>query len=164
MPASIRMRRFAALPFILAMMLSTFLVADVTTAPEASALTRTQKISNGLGIAKNQIGDPYRYGAAGPSAFDCSGLLYFSFRRAGFSTFPRTSDAQARFARRIKKSNLRPGDLVFFHNGGDVYHTAIFVGRKDGAPLILHSPRSGERVKYAKPWTSSWFATTLRPA
>ncbi len=160
MPASIRMRRLVALPLIvLGLLAGTF----VTATPEASALTRAQMVSNGLKIAKNQVGDPYRYGAAGPSSFDCSGLTYYSFRKAGFSRLPRTTDAQARFARHIRRSNLRPGDLVFFHNGGDVYHVAIFVGRKDGRVIILHSPRSGERVKYASPWTSSWFAGTLRP-
>jgi cell wall-associated NlpC family hydrolase len=162
MPASIRMRRAVVLPFaVLGMLFATF----VTTAPEAQALTRTQMVSNSLAIAKHQIGDPYRYGAAGPGAFDCSGLLYYSARRAGFSQFPRTSDAQYRFVRHIRKSNLRPGDFVFFHNSGDVYHAAIFVGRnKSGVPIILHAPRTGERVKYASPWTTSWFAGTLRPA
>jgi cell wall-associated NlpC family hydrolase len=161
MPASIRMRRFVALPLIvLGLLAGSF----VTATPEAQALTRSQMVGNGLKVAKNQIGDPYRYGAAGPYAFDCSGLLYYSFRKAGFSHFPRTSDAQAGFVRHIRKANLRPGDFVFFHNSGDVYHAAIFVGWKNGHRVILHSPRSGERVKYARPWTSSWFAGTLRPA
>lgn len=162
MPASIRMRRFAALTLLVPTMLLSLVLTSVSFAPEASALTRSQKISNGLSIAKRQVGDPYRYGAAGPGAFDCSGLLYYSFRKAGFSNFPRTSGAQARFVRHIRKVNLRPGDFVFFHNNGDVYHTAIFAGRKDGRVVILHSPRSGERVKYSRPWTSSWFGGTLR--
>lgn len=159
MPASIRMRRLVALPLIvLGLLAGSF----VTATPEASAATRAQKISTGLKIAKNQVGDPYRYGATGPGAFDCSGLTYYSFRKAGFSGFPRTSDAQAGFTRHIRRSNMRPGDFLFFHSGGDVYHVAIFVGWKDGRRVILHSPRSGERVKYARPWSSSWFAGTLR--
>ena len=162
MPASLRMRRLAALILLVPTMLLSLLLTSVSLAPEASALTRSQMISNGLSVARNQIGDPYRYGAAGPNAFDCSGLLYFSFRRAGFSHFPRSSDAQARFVRHIRRANLRPGDFVFFHNGGDVYHAAIFAGRRDGHAVILHSPRSGERVKLARPWTSSWFGGTLR--
>lgn len=113
-------------------------------------------------IALNQIGDPYRYGAAGPNAFDCSGLLYFSFRKAGFSNMPRTSSSQAAFAHRIRKSALRRGDLMFFTSGGKVYHAAIFLGRRDGHIVMLHSPHSGSHVRRSRPWTSSWFAATLR--
>ena len=162
MPAIVRMPRNwhrAVLPLLaLALLLSLF----VATAPEAHALTRAKQISNGLAVARNQVGDPYAYGAAGPDRFDCSGLLYFSYRKAGFSNFPRTSDAQARFVRRVSRSNLRPGDFVFFHNGGDVYHAAIFAGRKDGHVVILHSPNSGGRVSYTRPWSDSWFGGTLR--
>jgi len=159
MPAIVRMRTALLLPLlVLAILFSLFVAA----APEAHAITRAKQISNGLTIAKRQLGDPYAYGAAGPDRFDCSGLLYFSYRRAGFSNFPRSSDAQARFVRRVKRSNLRPGDFVFFHSGGDVYHAAIFAGRKDGRVLILHSPNSGGRVSYTRPWNDSWFGGTLR--
>lgn len=128
---------------------------------DAHAATRAKKISNATGIALNQKGDPYRYGAAGPSAFDCSGLIYYSFRKAGVSV-PRTSGAQAGAVRRVAKSNLKRGDLMFFHNGGRVYHAAIFLGRSKGKVRMLHSPRSGSRVHVTSPWTSSWFGGTLR--
>ena len=159
MPAIVRARTFVVLPLLaFALLISLF----VATTPEAEALTPARKVSRGLAIAKNQIGDPYAYGAAGPDRFDCSGLLYFSYRRAGFDNFPRTSDAQARFVRHVKRSNLRPGDFVFFTSGGDVYHAAIFAGRKDGHVVILHSPNSGGRVSYTRPWNDSWFGGTLR--
>ena len=159
MPASKRLRSVVVLPLmVLGLLFATFSTAT----PEAQALTRAQKISNGLSVARNQIGDPYRYGAAGPNAFDCSGLLYFSFRRAGFTSFPRTSDAQYRFVRHIAKSNLRPGDFVFFHRGGDVYLTTVIAGPNYGLVEFIHAPRSGERVKYGSPWTTSWYAGTLR--
>jgi cell wall-associated NlpC family hydrolase len=128
---------------------------------DAHAATRAKKIANATTIAVNQKGDPYRYGAAGPSAFDCSGLIYYSFRKAGISV-PRTSGAQAGAVRRVAKSNLRRGDLMFFHNGGRVYHAAIFLGRSNGRVKMLHSPRSGSRVHVASPWTSSWFGGTMR--
>lgn len=160
MPATLRMQRVLALPFIVLALL----FASFVTAPDAQALTRSQMVGNGFTIAKNQIGDPYRYGAAGPGAFDCSGLLHFSYRRAGFSNFPRTSDAQYRFVRHISKANLRPGDFVFMHRNGDVYHAAIFAGWRDGKRIILHAGRPGERVKRSPIWTTSWFAGTLRPA
>jgi cell wall-associated NlpC family hydrolase len=64
--------------------------------------------------------------------------------------------------RRISKKNLRRGDLMFFHSGGDVYHEAIFLGRNHGKTWLLHASRSGTPVKRDPVWTSSWFAGTLR--
>lgn len=121
-----------------------------------------KKIGSALAIARNQKGDPYRYGAAGPGAFDCSGLTYFAFRRAGFGHIPRTSSAQAHFARRISKANMRRGDLMFFYDGGGVYHVGVFVGASDGNRYVLHAPYSGTRVRTDRVWTSRWFAGTLR--
>jgi cell wall-associated NlpC family hydrolase len=136
--------------------------ADVAADDLRPVAARTTKIRNALRVAKNQIGDPYKYGAAGPHRFDCSGLVYFSTHRAGFTGVPRTSSAQARHMRHIKRSAMRPGDFVFFRNSGGVYHAAIFVGRKDGRRRIVHAPGSGQRVKTSTIWTNSWFPATLR--
>lgn len=123
---------------------------------------KTPATRRGLAVARKQVGDPYRYGAAGPHAFDCSGLLMFSFRAAGFKRMPRTSKAQASFARRIPRSALQPGDLIFFTGSNGVYHAGIFSGRKNGRVVMVHAPSTGKRVSYASPWTNSWFAATLR--
>ena len=120
------------------------------------------RIRRALRIAIDQKGDPYRYGAAGPNRFDCSGLVYYSTHKAGLKGVPRTSSAQARYMDRIKRSNMRPGDFVFFTGSGGVYHVGIYVGWRDGRRAILHSPRSGSRVHTARIWTNSWFAGTLR--
>ena len=111
--------------------------------------------------AMAQRGDAYSYGSAGPNAFDCSGLVFYSYRRAGFNV-PRTSGAQAAYTRRISKQNMRPGDLMFFYGSGGVYHAAIFVGYQRGHAMMVHAPGSGQRVTVAAPWTSSRFAGTLR--
>ncbi|MGI8614471.1 MAG: C40 family peptidase [Nocardioidaceae bacterium] len=113
-------------------------------------------------MARNQIGDPYVYGAAGPNAFDCSGLTQYAYGKAGLY-LPRTSDAQANYVRRIKKQNLHRGDLIFFYNSGGVYHLGIFMKWKHGRRIILHSSYSGRPVQRDPLWTSSWFAGTLRP-
>jgi hypothetical protein len=63
----------------------------------------------------NQVGDPYRYGASEPHAFDCSGLVHYSFRKAGFSRIPRISRAQAGFTRRL---------MVHSPSGGRRVHKA----------------------------------------
>jgi cell wall-associated NlpC family hydrolase len=119
------------------------------------------RIERATRIALGQIGDPYRYGATGPGSFDCSGLIYYSFRKAGIQV-PRTSSAQSGRARHIAKKQMRRGDLMFFTDGGGVYHAAIFLRWDHGRAQMLHAPRSGERVKRAYAWTSSWFGGTLR--
>ncbi|WP_199286833.1 C40 family peptidase [Nocardioides houyundeii] len=123
------------------------------------------KVGRAKGIALAQRGDRYVYGATGPNAFDCSGLVQFAYKRAGFPRMPRTSGAQAGHTRRIAKGAMRPGDLMFFANGGRVYHVGIFIGRgRGGVPLMVHSSRPGTPVGVSVPWTSSWFAGTVRAA
>jgi cell wall-associated NlpC family hydrolase len=163
MSANLRVRTAVTL----AVTVVTALVASlVATAPSASAATRRHRISHEFGVARHQKGDPYRYGAAGPRRFDCSGLVYFSTHRAGFKHVPRSSSAQARHMNRIKKSSLRKGDFVFFYDGaatsGNVYHVGIFSGWHHGHRTIIHAPKPGQRVKRQPIWTGHWFAGTLR--
>ena len=136
---------------------------DTTTA--TSTRTVAQRVSarvvSAKDIAMRQRGDAYAYGAAGPDRFDCSGLVFYSFRRAGFPV-PRTSGAQAGFSRRVAKKDMRAGDLMFFYGSGGVYHAAIFLMWYHGHAVMVHSPGSGQRVRVAVPWTSSWFGGTLR--
>jgi cell wall-associated NlpC family hydrolase len=160
MPATLRMRHAAALPLLLAALVIGSLFAFVP--PADAALSRAQRVSSAFDIVRAQKGDPYRYGAAGPNAFDCSGLIYYSYRKAGFSNVPRTSSQQSKAFRAVKRSNMRKGDLVFFHSGGDVYHAAVYAGRKDGRRMVIHASRSGTPVKRDPIWTNSWFARTLR--
>jgi cell wall-associated NlpC family hydrolase len=137
-------------------------VLTATATAPAQAATSGTKVRRAKRVAMRQRGDRYRYGAEGPHRFDCSGLVWFSLRRAGYDRIPRSSGAQADHARRIKKRNLRRGDLMFFHDGGDVYHVGIFIGRRDGRPRMVHAPSTGKRVHVASPWTRSWYAATLR--
>ena len=159
MPASARLRRLCTIPaLVLAVLLASFTLGPVSSA-SAGTSSRVVKATR---IAVAQIGDPYRYGAAGPRAFDCSGLIYYSFRRAGVRNVPRTSSAQARRAHHISRKKLRRGDLMFFTSRGRVYHAAIFLRWSHGRALMLHSPRPGQRVRRERAWTNSWFAATLR--
>lgn len=162
MSATSRSRPLVALPALLVAVLLTSLV----TAPSASAMTRKQRVQDGYTTVWDQRGDRYGYGADGPHRFDCSGLVSYSYRKAGFRHIPRTSDAQARHMNRIKKSDLRRGDFVFFYDGAaspaNVYHVGVFAGRDHGRRIIVHAPGSGERVERDPIWTSSWFAGTLR--
>ena len=164
MPAIQRLRPMAALPVLLVAVL----LASLMAAPSADAMTRKQRVAHGYFVVSDQRGDRYAYGADGPNRFDCSGLVYYGFRKAGFKHIPRTSSAQARHMNRISKSGLRRGDFVFFYSGsarpGNVYHVGVFAGWSHGRRVIVHAPGSGERVKREAIWTRSWFAGTLRGA
>lgn len=132
-------------------------------APADAASRRVRKINHAVEVARHQKGDPYRYGADGPRRFDCSGLVQFSFGRAGLS-LPRSSREQADYARRIRRSHMRPGDLLFFHRrNGRVYHVAIYTGRtRRGRTRMVHAPSPGRHVRTDVPWTHRWYPATLR--
>jgi cell wall-associated NlpC family hydrolase len=174
MPATPRTARACALALAGLGLTASTLATSALAAPAAAAASGdstiqarsvAQRVSarvvSAKDVAMRQRGDAYAYGAAGPDRFDCSGLVFYSFRRAGFPV-PRTSGAQAGFTRRIAKQDMRPGDLMFFYGSGGVYHAAIFLKWSHGHAVMVHSPGSGERVRVAVPWTSSWFGGTLR--
>lgn len=159
MPAPLRLRHLVLLPTLtLAVVAAVTFLGPVAGASAAGTSGRTSRAAT---VALQQVGDPYRYGAAGPSAFDCSGLMQYAFRRAGIS-LPRTSAAQARRAHHISKSQLRRGDLMFFTDGGGVYHAAMFLRWSKGRAIMVHAPSPGRRVRVEAAWTSRWFAATMR--
>lgn len=102
--------------------------------------------------AAAQAGDPYSYGATGPDSFDCSGLTKYVHNQHDIS-IPRTSRDQYSASKHISKSYKKPGDLLFFYSGGGIGHVGIYAG--DG--YMWHSPQSGESVKKAKIYSSSYY-------
>jgi cell wall-associated NlpC family hydrolase len=112
-----------------------------------------------IGLAKR--GAPYVWGASGPNAFDCSGLTSYAYHHAGLR-LPRTAAAQAGAVRHIPRAQMLRGDLVFFSNGGHVYHVGMFAGRRHGTDYILQSPRRGQRVQVVPIWTNRWFGGAPR--
>lgn len=148
--------------FFATVALAVTMAATVALTPAADAATGNRRVSAARSVALHQLGDPYRYGAAGPRSFDCSGLVFYSYHRAGFAHVPRTSSALAGRARHIPKRALRTGDLMFFTSGYGVYHVGIFLRWRHGRAVMVHSPRPGQRVRVERTWTSSWFAGTLR--
>ncbi|MBO3739791.1 C40 family peptidase [Actinoplanes sp. NEAU-H7] len=89
-------------------------------------------------FAFNQIGKPYGYGDAGPNSYDCSGLTQASWAAAGKS-LPHNAAAQYSATARISRSDLQPGDLVFYRSNG---HVAIYVG----GGKIIDAPSAGRDV------------------
>lgn len=163
MPVHLRARSAAVLPLAL---VAALIAGLFVLAPSASAMTRSNRIGIGLDITRHQEGDPYRYGAAGPNRFDCSGLVYYSYRHAGFRHIPRTAAAQARHMRRIRKRHLRRGDFVFFYSGRararNVYHVGVFAGWHHGHRTMIDAPHTGSHVHRQRIWGHHWFAGTLR--
>ncbi|TGN81625.1 hypothetical protein E5083_03705 [Streptomyces bauhiniae] len=90
--------------------------------------------------ALDQLGKPYRWGAAGPASFDCSGLTSRAWARAG-TPIPRTSQEQWARLPHVPLNSLRPGDLVIYFP--EATHVALYLG--DGK--VVQAPRTGETVK-----------------
>ncbi len=95
--------------------------------------------------AQRMLGTPYQYGGHSPAAgFDCSGLVYYSYGRAG-ALVPRTSRDQFRASRPLALHEARPGDLVFFRIGGKVSHVGIYLADC----RFVHAPSKGKQVQIA---------------
>ena len=104
------------------------------------------------GYAQTMIGKPYRYGGTSPKGFDCSGLVFYSFRQAGVA-LPHSTDKQRSASRSIKLAELRRGDLLFFNQEGKKFgHVAIYVG--DGK--FVHAPSSGKSVRSDRLDSAYW--------
>ncbi|MEW2315090.1 C40 family peptidase [Streptomyces bauhiniae] len=102
----------------------------------------TSRASAAVAYAYRKLGSPYVWGATGPNAFDCSGLIQAAYRSAGIS-LPRTTYAQINAGRRVSRSQLQPGDLVFFYSG--VSHVGIYVGNG----RMIHAPNPSAPVRVA---------------
>ncbi|MET7612586.1 NlpC/P60 family protein [Streptomyces seoulensis] len=114
-----------------------------TTAPAARPVpASTSRASAAVAYAYRKLGSPYVWGATGPNAFDCSGLIQAAYRSAGIS-LPRTTYAQINAGRRVSRSQLQPGDLVFFYSG--VSHVGIYVGNG----RMIHAPNPSAPVRVA---------------
>lgn len=112
----------------------------VSSSAVSSSSSKGQQIVN---IASKYLGVRYVYGGTSPSGFDCSGLVQYVCRQAGISV-NRTSRDQYNNGVAVAKSNLQPGDLVFFAKGSSISHVGIYAGNGQ----VIHSPRPGKSVCY----------------
>ena len=100
----------------------------------------------GAAIAQSMAGSPYRYGGATPRGFDCSGLVYYAYRKAGLSV-PRTTRDQYKRSERVALTDIHRGDLLFFKlSSRGISHVGIYTGNG----RFIHAPSSGKRVSYAR--------------
>lgn len=109
-------------------------------APDASSISASGRAAIAIRYALAQVGDSYVYGAAGPNAFDCSGLTMMAWGQAGVS-LPHSSRAQMSSGTRVSRNQLQPGDLVFYYS--PVSHVGIYLGNG----MIVHAANPGAGVK-----------------
>jgi peptidoglycan DL-endopeptidase CwlO len=131
--------------------------AAAPTAPTAPTPTYDGPASGRAQVAideaHRQLGKPYRYGASGPDAFDCSGFTSWVWRAAGVS-LPRTSRDQYAQGRKVARADLQPGDLMFF--GSPIHHVGMYLG--DGR--MIHAPSSGKTVHIASAFRGDYVGAT----
>ncbi len=96
--------------------------------------------------AKAKLGDPYVYGATGPKAFDCSGLVQEVYGETGIK-IPRTSEEQWRFGTAVSANELQAGDLVFTAGSDGTASNPGHVGMYDGAGGVIQAPHTGTDVQ-----------------
>ena len=122
-------------------------------AAEARARAKFLKSRPGIviGTAMKYLGVPYVWGASSPRGFDCSGLVKYCFAKVGIS-LPHSSAMQYRYGTHVSRSQLRPGDLVFFYN--PIHHVGIYIGNGN----MINA--TGNHVQIGTVWKSSYHGAT----
>jgi peptidoglycan DL-endopeptidase CwlO len=132
----------------------------VTPTPASGALLSAVQATNFLRAALSRLGMPYVWGAEGPRAFDCSGLVQWSFAQAGVA-MPRVAADQARTGPAVDVRHLVAGDLLFYHTDptapGYISHVAIYLG----SGRMLQAPQPGMNVEIVPVDLGSDFAGAI---
>ena len=121
-----------------------------TQPPSALPPAPPSKYGGVVGIAMQYLGIPYVYGGSTPAGFDCSGFVMYVYAQVGVS-LPHNAAAQYGHGTPVDRSQLQPGDLVFFNGLG---HNGIYIG----GGQFIHSPHTGDVVKISS--LSGWYDST----
>lgn len=128
--------------FLVAGAMAAVLVGTSAGTAEAATLR-----SKAMKVAAAQKGDRYQYGAAGPSRFDCSGLVYYSYKKAG-KKLPRTAQSQYNKSRKVSPRSRKVGDLVFIgRSSRGIYHVGIYAGYWSGKGWMWNANTGSYRGK-----------------
>ena len=122
-------------------------LAGCASAPPAPAPVRPhasdETANRAVDYAREMLGKPYRYAGDTPAGFDCSGLVRYSYGRAGIR-LPRDTQDQRRYGAPVPVGALRVGDLLFFDQEGKKNsHVGIYLG----GGKFVHAPSSGKKVR-----------------
>lgn len=112
--------------------------------PVAVAPSNLSKVEIVIQFAKSQLGKPYVWAAAGPNAYDCSGLVMVAFSKVGLK-LPHFTGSLIGYGRAVTKGQLQPGDIIFPIKR----HVGIYLG--DG--MMINAPQAGDVVKIQKIWS-----------
>lgn len=118
--------------------------------------------------ALKHLGKPYQWGAEGPDRFDCSGLILYSYRKAGVNRLPRVAADQYHATRdrtvarsvAVAQRGLLPGDLIFYSPNAFDYRSIGHVVMYIGNGRVVQAPSAGDVVKISPIWWSNFFAAT----
>lgn len=135
--------KFAAVLSVFFTGISFINVPNQTQTVHAAEQSTTEKREVVAGLAKKQVGKRYVYGATGPSAFDCSGLAQYVYKKAAKKTLPRTTYGQVTKGKKVSLSHLKKGDLLFWGSASAPYHVGIYVG--NGQYVHAATPSQGVR-------------------
>ncbi len=122
---------------------------------DLDGVTANAKAVGAIKYAVSKVpGGQYVWGAAGPSSFDCSGLMLAAYRSVGVS-LPHSSTAQSRIGRPVSRSELKPGDLIFWYH--PIHHVGMYIG--NGKIVHARNPRSDLVIQtlasYPAPWAGA---------
>jgi cell wall-associated NlpC family hydrolase len=121
---------------------------------------RPNLAARALALARSRRGYPYVYGAAGPGAFDCSGLMYWIWDKTLGFRIPRVANDQSKVGSPVQRNDLQPGDLVFFaDSSGYVTHVGMYIGSN----RFIHAANPGSGVRIDS-LTGNYFAQTYAGA
>jgi cell wall-associated NlpC family hydrolase len=110
-----------------------------------------------LAEAKRHTGALYKFAAAGPTRFDCSGFTMYVYRKAAHKSLPHKANSQQRYGKAVSKSKKQIGDLIVFRSGSYGYHVGIYAG----GGYMYDSPHTGARVGKHKIWSNSYVVRRL---
>ena len=133
-----------------------------------SPADETEAVSRGGGreelvvFAKKYLGKPYKWGASGPNAFDCSGFVGFVYRNVYHKDLGHSSTGMSQMGTAVKKSDLQTGDLVFFATGGSsrINHVGIYIGGGN----FIHASSSRTNAVMISPINSGGYNECFRAA
>ncbi|CKL35775.1 Outer membrane protein precursor GNA2001 [Neisseria meningitidis] len=133
-------------------------VLPINRAPARRAGNADELIGNAMGL----LGIAYRYGGTSISTgFDCSGFMQHIFKRAMGINLPRTSAEQARMGTPVARSELQPGDMVFFRTlgGSRISHVGLYIGNN----RFIHAPRTGKNIEITSLSHKYWSGKSAFP-
>lgn len=126
--------------------------ANTTKTDTPKPVKSSNKVDSLIAKAKKMLGVPYRYGGTSPSTgFDCSGFMQYVFKDT--ISLPRTSNDMAQVGKKVSRSDLKAGDMVFFaHSGSRISHVGMYLG----AGQFIHSPSTGKTIEITSMNSKYW--------